>query len=236
MKLKRIALAVGAVLFAGAASAEFSANIGVTSNYVWRGVTQTGNDAAISGGLDYAHDSGFYAGTWASNVDFGNEDGTSDGGAEVDLYVGFGGEFGDGIGYDVGLAHYMYPHLSDSDFTELYGSLSYSYFTGGIHYTVHSDVDDTSAENELFIEGDLYFYVGASYEVMPTWTLGGTIGYYDFDDDGVDNTDTSYMHYQIDIGKSAGDLGDFTFSFSKAEEESGDDDWLVFASWSKSFE
>jgi hypothetical protein len=40
--------------------------------------------------------------------------------------------------------------------------------------------------------------VGASYEVMPTWTLGGTIGYYDFDDDGVDGTDTSYMHYQID--------------------------------------
>ncbi len=43
----------------------FSANIGVVSNYMWRGVTQTGDQAAVQGGLDVAHESGFYAGTWA---------------------------------------------------------------------------------------------------------------------------------------------------------------------------
>ena len=50
-----------------------SANVAATSNYLWRGVSQTGNAAAISGGIDYAADSGFYAGTWASNIDFGDD-------------------------------------------------------------------------------------------------------------------------------------------------------------------
>jgi hypothetical protein len=48
----------------------FSANIGAVSNYIWRGVTQTGDQPAVQGGLDVAHESGFYAGTWLSNVDF----------------------------------------------------------------------------------------------------------------------------------------------------------------------
>ena len=47
-----------------------SANIGVVSNYVWRGITQTDDKAAVQGGVDYSHSSGFYAGTWVSNVDF----------------------------------------------------------------------------------------------------------------------------------------------------------------------
>ena len=51
----------------------FSANIGAVSNYMWRGVSQTQDGPAVQGGLDYAHSSGFYLGTWASNVDWNNE-------------------------------------------------------------------------------------------------------------------------------------------------------------------
>jgi hypothetical protein len=51
---------------------DFSANIGVVSNYIWRGASQTGDEAAIQGGLDVSHESGFYAGTWASNIDWDN--------------------------------------------------------------------------------------------------------------------------------------------------------------------
>jgi uncharacterized protein (TIGR02001 family) len=51
----------------------FSANIGAVSNYIWRGVTQTQDGAAVQGGLDVAHESGFYAGTWASNIDWNDE-------------------------------------------------------------------------------------------------------------------------------------------------------------------
>ena len=87
MKMKKslyqaIALSTG-LLLSGSALAEVTGNIGATSNYLWRGTTQTSNEAAIQGGLDYAHDSGFYAGTWASNVDFGDE--TS---YELDFYGG----------------------------------------------------------------------------------------------------------------------------------------------------
>lgn len=226
MNMKKLALAVSALVVSGAATAEFSANIGATSNYVWRGVSQTADEAAIQGGIDYAHDSGFYAGTWASNVA---------GGEEVDLYAGFGGEVS-GLGYDVGVIYYAYPSANpDIDFVEIYGSLSFGPVTAGVNYTVDSDTDDTAA-NESFIEGDTYYYVSASTEVMPTWTLGGTIGYYDFEDDGVAGTDTSYTHFQVDITKSAGDFGDFTFSVSKAGDETPDDDPIVFVSWAKSFE
>ena len=76
-------------------------NIGVTSNYLFRGVTQTGDGAAVQGGLDYGHESGLYVGTWTSNVNFA-------GGTELDVYGGFSGESGD-LGYDVGVTGYLYP-------------------------------------------------------------------------------------------------------------------------------
>ena len=229
MKLNRLALTISALVLSGSAAAELSANIGATSNYVWRGVTQTDDQAAISGGLDYAHDSGVYVGTWASNVDF--DDDTN---AEVDLYAGFANEV-NGLGYDVGLLHYYYPGGDDIDFTDIYFSLSYGPVTGGVNYIVDSEVDETSGANDTFIEGDIYYYLSASFEVAPTWSVGGTVGYFDFDDDGVDDTVTAYTHAQIDVGKSAGDFGDFTFSVSWAEEESGDSDAKVFASWGKTF-
>ena len=77
----RTACAIGAFTFAlgglntaiAADPNTFSANIGAVSNYMWRGVTQTQDGPAVQGGLDYAHASGFYAGLWASNVDWNNE-------------------------------------------------------------------------------------------------------------------------------------------------------------------
>ncbi len=228
MKMKKvaIAMALAGMAVAGAAQAELSANIGAVSNYVWRGVTQTNDGAAIQGGIDYSHESGFYAGTWASNVN---------GGEEWDIYAGFSGEVS-GFGYDVGVIDYMYPSAnSDADFVEIYGSVSFSVLTAGINYTVASDTSDTAGGNETFIKGDTYYYVSASTDLGDGWGVGGTFGYYDFDDDGVAGTNTSYKHLQLDVTKSAGDFGDFTFSVSKADKESGDDKPIVFVSWSKSF-
>ena len=155
--------------------------------------------------------------------------------AEVDLYGGFSNEVS-GIGYDVGVIYYGYPGGDDINFLEIQGSLTFGPVTGGVNYIVDSQVDDTSAGNETFIDGDIYYHVSASFEVAPTWTVGGTVGYFDFKDDGVAGSDTSYTHYQLDIGKSAGDLGDFTFSVSAADEESGDSDAKVFVSWAKTFD
>ena len=90
-----LAAAVAAALTSGVAMAELTGNAAITNNYIWRGVTQTNDQAAGQGGLDYSFGPGFYVGTWLSNVDFsGLGDGT-----EVDLYAGWGGETG-GFGYD----------------------------------------------------------------------------------------------------------------------------------------
>lgn len=228
MKLSKIAFAIGALVISGAAAAELSANIGATSNYVWRGVTQTDDATAVSGGLDYAHESGFYAGTWASNVDF--DDDTT---GEVDFYGGFSNTLDMGLGYDVGVIYYAYPGANDDlDFTEVYGKLNYTWvvdWSAGVSYTVDKEDDDADTN-------DVYYDLGASYEVAPTWTVAGTVGYYDFDDDDA----SDYTHYLVGVTKSAGALGDFTLSVSVADAQSGEDsidgDALVFASWAKTFD
>ena len=216
MKMNKIALACGAALLAtsAVAQAEFSANIGVTSNYVWRGWTQTEDQAAIQGGVDYAHDSGFYAGTWASNVEF-----APDSGAELDFYAGYGGEVS-GLGYDVGYVYYSYPQFDDADFGEIYGSVSWEMLTVGLAYTANSDFDS---------DGDLYYYGSVSFDLPQDFSIGATAGQYSFDD----STSGTYNHYQLDIGKSAGDFGDFTMSVSANDDY--DTDPLVFVSWAKSF-
>jgi uncharacterized protein (TIGR02001 family) len=221
MKMNKIAIAVGAAVMglSGMAQAELSANIGATSNYVWRGQTQTGNGSAISGGIDYAHDSGLYAGTWASNVA---------GGEELDLYGGFGGEVSS-VGYDLGVIYYAYPSFANSDFTEIYGSLSYSYFSAGLSYTVNGE------SGGQYDDGDLYSFVSGSFDLSDGWSVGATVGHYSFDKvNGVD-----YSHAQLDVSKSAGDFGDFTFSLSNIfDQDNGagyDVDVVPFVSWSKSF-
>jgi uncharacterized protein (TIGR02001 family) len=89
----------------------FSYNIGLYSQYIFRGLTQTGEEPALQGGVDYSHSSGFYAGVWGSNISW-LEDGDyyDNSSLEVDIYGGFASEIGDtGIGYDVGVLQYLYP-------------------------------------------------------------------------------------------------------------------------------
>ena len=111
----------------------FSANVTLTSDYVYRGITQTNEDPALQGGFDYSHESGFYLGVWASNLEFNG--GTSDAPSlEIDVYGGMSGEFQNGLGWDVGALYYIYPDQNedvegDYDFLELYGSLSYTWDT-----------------------------------------------------------------------------------------------------------
>lgn len=213
LPLTLVALATSAAFVSTSATAEVSANAGVTSNYVWRGVSQSGDAASVSGGLDYSNESGFYAGTWIGSLSEGN-------GAETDLYLGFSGEK-DGFGYDVGYIYYNYSDLDDSDFGEIYFSGSVADFSFGLAYTVNSQVDDGS----LFDTGDIYYNIGYSFALSEEFGLGLTYGYYDFDA----GSDSDYGHLQIDLTK-----GDFTFSISKAEDESGDDDVKFIASWSTS--
>lgn len=250
MKMNKLTLACGVAMLglSSIAAADVSMNIGVTSNYIWRGVTQTGDAAAVSGGLDWSDASGFYAGTWASNIDWSFDDVatvTDSGGDtvtvpvsvaspssyELDLYGGYSGEYS-GFGYDVGLIYYTYDSDADSNFLELALAGSWNVINFGLNYTLSSDVTDTAAA-EAFIDGDVYYYVGASFDLPQDYSIGGTIGSYSFEDDGVNGADFNYTNYQIDLSKSAGDYGDVTLSLSDTDIDG--DDMKFFVSWAKSF-
>lgn len=115
-----------------------SANLTVTTDYVFRGYTQTGEDPAVQGGLDWAGPGGWYVGTWASNIDFGSGDDAS---VEVDIYGGYAWE-ANGVSYDLGVLYYAYPGAESSagyDFVEAYAGLSYDLdavsLSGAVHFT-----------------------------------------------------------------------------------------------------
>lgn len=226
MKLAKnlVAGAITAVVLGSTtAMAEVSTNIGLSSDYVWRGVSQTGQSAAISGGIDYEDESGFFAGTWLSNTNFGSN--------EVDLYLGYGNEVG-GFGYSVTYNYYAFPTIDDADFAEVLFDFSYNIVSFGVSTTVNSDVDEPG----IFVEGDVHYYVGAGFDLGDDWSLGVTYGYYDFDFDGDAAVgDVSYGYFQFDLSKSYGDWGDITVSLSDADEESGEEDPLAWISWTKGF-
>lgn len=221
-KLSLIAAALSSTLFVSqSALAEVSANIGATSDYVWRGVSQSGDAASVSGGIDYASESGFYVGTWVGSLGAGN-------GAETDFYVGFGGET-DSFTYDVGYIYYVYTDndLAGGDFGEFYFNGGLGDFGFGLAYTINSEVDEGSA----FDGGDTYYHVSyGGIDLGNDFELSLTAGMYTFDADGGDN-DFDYSHVQADISK-----GDFTFSISSAAESDIATDELKFiASWSTGF-
>lgn len=206
MKKTTLALAMG-LMISGAANAALEANIGATSNYLWRGVTQSSDDGAISGGLDYSHDSGLYAGTWVSSLG-----GT---GSEVDYYAGFSGET-ESLGYDVSYIYYQYDDASLADFAEVYGSVTMSGVTAGIASEVYTqggtDLDQT------------YYSLSSDFELTDGFGLTATAGRYNRD--GSDD----YTHLTLDVTKD-----DFTFSLSKAGSGSGDDSVIPYVSYSKTF-
>jgi len=132
-------------------------NIGLYSQYIFRGLTQTGGKPALQGGIDLTHSSGLYAGAWASNISWlrdpsgeGNTNSSTayykkDGHLELDIYGGYRYTFANGVGIDVGALRYQYegkrmPGMVDANTTEIYGAVSYGWLQAKI-----SDVITRSA-------------------------------------------------------------------------------------------
>ena len=127
MKKSILTIALGATLASSAlistqASAleveGLSTNVGVVSQYFFRGVSQTGT-ASASAGIDYEN-SGFSVGAWTADVQDG---------LEIDIYGGYGGEFGGGVGYSVGFTTYQYTGGFDTSYNEVNLGLSYGMFS-----------------------------------------------------------------------------------------------------------
>lgn len=209
IKTKSIATsALAACLFSGAAMAELTANIGVSNNYIWRGVTQSDDESAVSGGIDYSDKSGLYAGTWISNM--------SNSSYEHDLYAGFAGKTGE-LGYDLGLIMYMYPVDNNVDFTEVYASADIKNFNFGLALTIDSDAGGD--------DSDFYMHASGAFEVKKGLMLDALIGNYQYDSPA--NED--YLHARIGLSKN-----DISFAFEKNDKSGPDeDDMRLTISWSK---
>src|SRR5688572_5316571 len=123
MKLIRgAALFTGLLAVAGATQAGVTSTWTATSDYDFRGITQSSQDPALQGSLDYAHDSGWYLGAWGSNVDFG----PGDPNLEIDVYTGFTKTLESGFNYDVGAVWYAYPSETDLNYVEIYGGAGFN--------------------------------------------------------------------------------------------------------------
>lgn len=177
-----------------ATAAEVSGNVSIGTDYAFRGISQTNEEATIQGGFDIAGDSGLYAGIWASNVAF-------DGSSEIDLYFGYGGSFSEEVSYDVGFLRYEYPDdaqggAPDSSFNEIYGSVGFYGFTLGLNYSP-----------DYFFESDTatYVYIGYDLSLPNDFGLSFHVGDQSIDDNAQWGT-PDYVDYSISLSKSWAEL------------------------------
>lgn len=202
MKTRILSLAAaGLFITAGSVQAQsLSANAAMSNNYIWRGLTQSVNEVAVSGGLDWAADGGFYVGTWASNVSYAADDVFS---YEHDVYAGFSGEAG-GLAYDIGYLYYNYDDEAEFDFSELYGSIGVGGFTFGAYVLV-----DTESDEDAFRPGAdfgfgeaTYIYADYAMEVGNGVEVGFHVGRHAGDfNEAFNGVPGDYIDYNISIAK-----------------------------------
>ncbi|MES2103905.1 MAG: TorF family putative porin [Pseudomonadota bacterium] len=153
---------------------EVSFNIGVASEYRYRGISQSRLDPAVQGGADYTHNpSGFYAGTWLSSIKWTKDAGGS-GDVEWDIYGGKRGEIVKDVSYDVGVLSYIYPSnglnkvpgFADANTTEIYGQLGY-----GPAYIKYSHAV-TNLFGFVDSKNSGYLDIGANIDMGEGYTLG----------------------------------------------------------------
>ena len=174
----------------------------ITSDYRYRGMTQTFNDPAVQAGFVLSHDSGLYAGVWGSNVDFG---GTAH--IELDPYIGFAttlDSFANKPLLDVGLWYYAYPSESDLNWLELYGKLTFNdVLTEGA--SLLTAVNYTN--DFLGLDTDAW-YLNATYSVPFAAGFGGVAALgYTLADENYFGSEDSYFDWKAGV----------TYSFASVE-------------------
>lgn len=172
MKAALIGASALVLLGAGSAQAlaqpEVAFNIGAVSDYVFRGVSQTGEDPAVQGGVD-ANWGSFYAGAWASTVDF--DEGTD---AEVDVYGGYRTEAA-GYALDFGVLGYFYvnaPSGADYNFVEFKAAASRAIGPATLGAAVYYSPDFFGADDAA-----TYLEANGAYALADKWTVSGAVGH-----------------------------------------------------------
>ena len=181
-----------------ASAAEVSGNVALTTDYRFRGISQTDRDPAIQGGFDYAHDSGFYLGAWASNVAFG-------GSSEMDFYGGYAMDLSEDVNLDIGYLYYAYPADGASpklDYQEFYAKLGFYGATVGLNY---SDDYFGGVGDFWYLSGDYSLPLGEKF------SLDAHVAWNVFEDEEAfasflvtsGNPGDDYIDYSIGVSTSA---------------------------------
>ena len=175
----------------------------LTSDYRFRGLTQTNDEPAAQVGIEAVHASGFYAGTWASNVSWLSDLSTPaapiSNSIEIDYYAGYRGTLSDGFGFDVGAAGYYYPGDYPDGFnrpytTELYAALTYDTFSAKYWIAV------TDAYGFFDSEGSDYLEANWNPAFDGGWMINVHAGHQRID--GTDDAD--YTDWKVGVTKAFG--------------------------------
>jgi uncharacterized protein (TIGR02001 family) len=243
MKVRRIGCLLVLALICASASAslamadeeeaslpgEFSANIAFTTDYVYRGISQTSEDVALQPTLDWNHESGVYLGVWGSNIDF--KDGSSQ--LELDIYGGYANEY-EGISYDVMILGYVYPGADrdlDQDFVEFSLALGYDFGLASVNTGVAISPDFYGATG---VGAHITAGVGVPIPIEMLTEYGVAVdanyGYQDIEEGG------SYSHWNVGLGAEVFGFGlDLRYFGNDVDSIAPVDDDRVVFTFSRSF-
>lgn len=199
-------MSLAAAFSAGAVHAEEAAydlsfNASVTSDYRYRGISQSRLAPALQGGADFTHKAtGLYAGTWLSTIKW-TKDAGGGGEVEMDIYAGKRGDIAGGVSYDVGVLTYAYPSnglkavpgWSSANTTELYGQLGY----GPAYLKYSHSVTDLFGVPDSKNSG--YLDIGANFEVASGTTLNLHVGR-----QGITNSTADYVDWKVGVTRDFG--------------------------------
>lgn len=198
--------------YAEDAASSLAFNVGVVSDYRYRGISQTRFNPALQAGVDYSY-GGFYVGAWGSTIKWisDNRDANGEavkGSVEVDLYAGYKNTIVENLGYDVGVLRYQYVgnKLKDTggggvyknaDTTEVYGALSYGAATLKISYALSDLFGNYNFTTNEKSRGSYYADLSYVFDLGAGFTLTPHAGY-----QKVRNiTNASYADYSLTVAK-----------------------------------
>ena len=146
-------------------------NIGGTTDYRFRGISQSSFKPAVQGGIDFSHKSGAYAGVWASNVNWIKDYiGATDGSLEVDFFGGYKGELAKDLGFDLGVIAYVYPSNNtptNANTNEIYAALTYGPVTAKYSRSLGNFVANANSAGSQYLEVAASFDVGNGFSITP---------------------------------------------------------------------
>lgn len=204
----------------------FSANVGVTTDYIFRGVSQSQHDPAVQGGVDYSHASGLYAGAWASTVQWVDDGNYKDDNfMELDLYGGYKGTLTADLGYDLGIITYYYPGdkvtgATSPDTTEVYAGLSWKTVSLKYSHVVSDHFVGWTTTSGGKTKGSYYVDLSGTYDLGNGWGLLGHVGYQDVKD----NSDASYTDWKVGVSKDVG-FGTVTLAYTDTNADKAAYTW-----------